>query len=507
MTQLLVRLALLGVVLCAPALALGQAQGQAYAIDRFDVSERGSDWFVGDSLDLRGRIRPSLGVVLDYAHKPLVLYALNGDERAVVVEDRLFAHFGASLVLADRVRLALNLPVALITKGERGRVLAETLEAEEGASLGDLRVGADVRLLGEYGDPATLAAGAQLYLPSGNTEAFAGDGRVRVVPHLLLAGQVGSFDYSARVALDVRTANDTLAGVPHGTSVSFAATAGVSLLNRLVLIGPEVWGSTVVVDDGAFDKATTPLELLLGVHVRPKHFRTGVAFGPGLSRGQGTPTWRAVAMLEWSPSVTRERVVEHVPTAPDRDLDGVVDVHDACPDVPGVATADPATNGCPPPSDRDRDAVIDREDDCPDVPGVASPVAGKNGCPPDHDGDGILDHQDACPTVPGPADPDPLKNGCPIARIDHDEIVITERIEFEFDSAKLLESSFGVLVAVMNVLREHTELNVVLIEGHTDYTGGPEYNKQLSERRAESVRKWLVEHGVEASRLIDAGFG
>jgi outer membrane protein OmpA-like peptidoglycan-associated protein len=164
-------------------------------------------------------------------------------------------------------------------------------------------------------------------------------------------------------------------------------------------------------------------------------------------------------------------------------------------------------NGCPLPSDRDHDRVIDREDDCPDVPGVASAVPGRNGCPPDNDGDGILDAQDACPTLVGVPDPDPLKNGCPLARIEKDQIVITQRIEFEFGSAKLLESSFAVLVAVMNVMREHTELGIVLVEGHTDSIGGAAYNKDLSERRAESVRKWLIDHGVEEVRLLDAGFG
>jgi OOP family OmpA-OmpF porin len=141
------------------------------------------------------------------------------------------------------------------------------------------------------------------------------------------------------------------------------------------------------------------------------------------------------------------------------------------------------------------------------VKGVASEIPGRNGCPPDSDGDGILDPQDACPMVPGPADPDPTKNGCPKARVEKDQIVITERVEFETDSAKLLESSSGILIAVMNVLREHTEIGQVLVQGHTDNVGGPTYNKHLSEQRAKSVVKWLVNHGVDQRRLLDAGYG
>jgi OOP family OmpA-OmpF porin len=195
------------------------------------------------------------------------------------------------------------------------------------------------------------------------------------------------------------------------------------------------------------------------------------------------------------------------PLPNDRDGDGFLDNVDACPDVPGVASDDPTKNGCPIPPDRDKDGIPDREDDCPDEPGVRSEVPGRNGCPPDSDGDGIIDPKDACPGIPGPPDPDPTKNGCPKARIEKDQIVITERVEFETDSAKLLESSNGILVAVMNILKEHDELTKVLVEGHTDNVGGAVYNKGLSERRAKSVVKWLVDHGIDRLRLIDAGIG
>ncbi|HET8932260.1 MAG TPA: OmpA family protein, partial [Polyangiales bacterium] len=265
-------------------------------------------------------------------------------------------------------------------------------------------------------------------------------------------------------------------------------------------------------------------------HYRPRNFRIGVGIGPGLTRGVGTPALRVVGMFEWSPSVDEDRdhdkIFDDVDACPDvpgvpnadpkkhgcppsdRDGDGFPDEVDACPDVPGVASNDPAKNGCPIPGDRDNDGIVDEEDDCPDEPGPRSDIEGRNGCPvTDSDGDGILDPQDACPTVPGPANPDPEKNGCPPARIEHDQIVITERVEFKTDSAELLGSSTGILTAVMNILKEHTELKRVLVEGHTDNVGGARYNKGLSERRAKSVVKWLVEHGVEPHRLLDAGIG
>ena len=521
-------LALCAFCVCDPAPASAQTKG--FFIDRFDVSERGSDWFVGDSLDLRGKFRPSLGFVLDYAHKPLVLYGEDGKALGTIVSDQLFAHVGASAVIVDRLRLGLNIPIALLNQGGSVPWLDRTVAAESGAALGDMRFSLDLRLFGKYGSPITMALGAQLYVPTGKRTAFTGDGAFRVSPHLSAAGRIALFAYSLRVALNYRAQNDIITSVPTGTELQFAASAGLSLARHRVVLGPELWGSTVVSHGAAFDKETTPFELLFGAHYRPKDFRVGVGIGPGLTRGIGTPELRVVAMFEWSPSVDEDRdkdgIVDDEDACPDekgvrsddptkngcppprdRDRDGIFDPEDACPEVPGVPSRNPLLNGCPP--DRDHDGIIDREDDCPDDPGPRSDEPGKNGCPlpGDRDGDSIMDPQDACPTVPGPADPDPEKNGCPKARVERDQIVITERVEFETGSAKLKGSSTGILIAVLNVIREHSEISKLLVEGHTDEVGTAAYNKRLSERRAKSVVKWLVDHGVPKVMLLDAGFG
>ena len=505
-----------------------QEETQGIAIGTFDVSERGSDWFVGDSLDLRGSPRPAIGVVGDYAYKPLVLYDEQGNESAVLIKDQLFAHVGASLVLAERLRLAANLPIALVSNGTSTPYEDTVITVADGVALGDLRVSADLRLFGRYGTPITMAIGAQLYLPTGDPEAFTGDGKVRLLGHLSVAGRIAIFAYSARASLMYRAADEVATDVPTGTTVLFNATAGLSVLKHQLLLGPELWGSTVVVDGGAFEKETTPFEILFGVHYRPRNFRFGIGAGPGLTRGMGTPQVRVVGTIEWAPSFDEDRdgdgIIDDEDACPDvkgvrspdpkkngcprsdRDNDTIFDEEDACPDHPGPRSDDPTKNGCPIPPDRDGDGIIDREDDCPDLPGPASDVEGHNGCP-DTDGDTIIDPEDACPTVPGPADPDPTKNGCPKARIEKDQIVITERVEFKTDSAELLGSSDGILSAVLGILREHDELTKVLVEGHTDNVGDAKYNKGLSNRRAASVVKWLVEHGVDRNRLDSAGIG
>jgi outer membrane protein OmpA-like peptidoglycan-associated protein len=350
--------------------------------------------------------------------------------------------------------------------------------------------------------------------------------------------------------------------VPTGSEIGFVATAGVRVADRMLLIGPELWGSTVVTSsDAAFVTETTPFELAFGAHLRVGGFMLGLGAGPGLNRGLGSPAVRVLGTIGYVPDASdrdkdgildgddacpdipgppnrdpklhgcpdrdKDRIIDpedacpDVPGVPDpdptkngcpppeaprdRDGDGILDEVDACPDVPGVANEDPQKHGCPP--DRDGDGIIDDEDACPDVPGVRNPDPEKNGCPPDRDGDGIIDAEDACPDVPGLPNEDPELNGCPLARIEKDQIKITQRVEFEFDSAKLVPSSEPVLRAVLEILQEHPEIIDVLVEGHTDNVGKPKYNKKLSDRRAASVVKWMVEHGIDKKRLRSAGIG
>jgi OOP family OmpA-OmpF porin len=433
----------------------------------------------------------------------------------------------------------MNLPLLLAQSGEDASIGGVRFAPEHSFSVGDLRLGVDVRLLGSYGDVATLAVGLQAHLPTGNPDAFASDGKIRLTPRVMLAGDIAMLAYSARIGFSYRALDDEIANVATGSEIGFAVTAGVRVLDKRLLVGPELWGSTVLEGGASFKKATTPFELLLSAHYRVPDWLFGLGFGPGLTRGLGSPALRLLASVDWQPDVEQARPAPSTvpPPAPDRDHDGVIDSQDACPDLAGVASAEPSKNGCPPdrdgdhvidsedacpdvpginssnpskngcPPDRDDDGVVDAEDACPDVAGVASYDPSKNGCPSDRDVDGIIDVEDACPDAAGPRSDDPSKNGCPQARVEENQIKILERIEFKTGSAQLLEASTPILEAVRAVLEEHPEITQLAIEGHTDNVGKAQSNQALSQRRAESVRKWLTLHGIDRKRLSAAGFG
>jgi outer membrane protein OmpA-like peptidoglycan-associated protein len=534
--------AVLPLLLASRAL-YAQTPSPGFALDRFDPSERGSDWFTVDSMDFRGHLRPAAGVVADWARKPLVTYAPDGSERTVLVSDQLIAHVGASLVLWDRARFALDVPIALAQSGDDAFAGGQFFRAPSGASFGDIRLGAEAVAIGQYRGPVSVGGGLQLYVPTGDRNAFTGDGKVRLVPQLLTAGAVGMFEYAGRLGVAYRAQNDPFAGSPMGSEILLGAAAGIRTVEDKLLVGPEMWLSTGITDaDAFFSRRTTPFELLFGAHYTfLPDWRAGAGVGPGLTRAFGSPQVRFVLSVEYA---LAHREPPPCPTPPsDRDKDGILDVEDACPDVPGVRTDDPKTNGCPPPPpDRDKDGIVDAEDACPDVPGVRTDDPKTNGCPPDRDKDGIIDAEDACPDTPGirtddpktngcpppPSDrdkdgivdaedacpdvpgektDDPKTNGCPPARIEQDEIKISKQVQFKFDSADILPESDLVLGAVVGILNEHLEITRVRIEGHTDDRGTEAYNMKLSDRRAASVVKWLVKHGVAKGRLTSKGFG
>jgi outer membrane protein OmpA-like peptidoglycan-associated protein len=525
------------------AFALAQDEAAGFALDRFEPSERGSDWFVAESLDLRGHQRFAVGLVLDYGYKPLVAYTPDGDEREAIVSHQLFGHVGGAMQMWNRVRFALNLPIALYQGGEGTGTSAQMqVTSDNATTVGDLRVAADVRLVGEYGDPMTLSGGLRLYAPTGSQDSFTSDGTVRAQPRVNVAGDVSMFTYAGQLSFLLRPSDDSFAGSATGSETQIALAAGARLLDRKLTVGPELYGSTVVTDgDAFFARRTTPFELLFGAHYTATGpWRFGAGVGPGLTRGFGTPKVRFLASVEFvepfeqaaaapppppsdrdgdgiiddedaCPDVPGVRTADPARNGcpPDRDGDGVLDAEDACPDVPGVRTEDPKTNGCPPPSDRDGDGIIDEQDACPDEPGVRTDDPKTNGCPPpkDRDGDGILDGDDACPDVAGPPNDDPKKHGCPAARIEQGQIKIREQVQFAYNSARILNASDTLLEAVKQILVDHPEIKKVSVEGHTDNRGSAVYNKGLSNRRAKSVVDWLVKRGIDRGRLSSTGFG
>jgi len=88
-----------------------------------------------------------------------------------------------------------------------------------------------------------------------------------------------------------------------------------------------------------------------------------------------------------------------------------------------------------------------------------------------------------------------------------DRIEIHEKIQFEYNKATIKEESFGLLDEIVQVIKDNPQVRKIQIEGHASADGDDAYNMKLSDSRAKSVRKYLVDKGVEADRLVAKGFG
>lgn len=151
--------------------------------------------------------------------------------------------------------------------------------------------------------------------------------------------------------------------------------------------------------------------------------------------------------------------------------------------------------------DADNDGVCDDWDRQLDTPAGAR-VDGA-GVALDTDLDGVIDLYDKCVTVPGPVE----NNGCPTnsSSTVTDNTRTMEGIEFDLNSDRILPSNTPILNNAVNYINSSTgTYNVV---GGTDTRGTDAYNENLSQRRANTVKNYLTQNGVESGKLQAVGRG
>jgi len=494
----------------------------------------------------------SIDALGQYAYRPFQLAVVDTSGELIrrdgVVDGLAAMHLRAAYGITDWFELSVGAPVLQIATTGPGLT---TLGGQaQTVGTGDVEIAFALSAqsadgLGVYLEPFVTA-------PSGSTGVF-------------LTHAVPTYGARAGFALDTDiicfAAGGGYRSMPHPSTlgtflaiddeVLFDAGLGFVFVPERVRLNFEFMGSTVVGNTRdlialpSHDSSLhTPAEALADLQV---HTASGITTtfggGMGLTPAVGTPQFRAFLGLSYQPP--SEPPVPPVPpdtdgdgyldpddSCPlepedfdgdqdydgcpeadrDRDGDGFLDKDDACPDQPEDFDGDRDDDGCPEVAgDRDGDTYPDDADGCPDAPEDFDTFMDEDGCPDvDNDEDGILDVDDACPlkpeTVNGYADED----GCPDSlrvQVNKEQIVILEKVHFATAKADILSDSFSLLDEVIRVLLDHPELVRVRVEGHTDSQGGDDYNQKLSDDRAASVLTYLVNGGVEASRLESAGYG
>ncbi len=428
---------------------------------------------VGQSRPM-SHLSAAAGLYLSYALDPLALVdQVTGKKNLTVVGNRLQIDAIGAIGLFDWGEVAVDLPLVLFQSSDN---LADvgTEGHVQPAALGDLRLMGKVAIPGlrrkaegkGFGGALTFA----LSFPTGVVDAFTSDGTVTYQPGVILDYRFGNAILIALNASVWFRPDREFVGLKLGDMLDLGGAVEVPVVRR--------WGITVLGELYGNISLTTlpdkprqvPAEFLLGIRwYSSSGFTLTFVGGGGCDCAFGAPTLRLFASLVWVPKRTREyEALERFKRPPDDpDSDGVIGDKDRCPNQFG-----PVENAGCPDTDKDKDGIVDRIDKCPD---------------------------DAA--APGRGD------GCPLARVVGNKITIVDQVHFATDQDVILPESFSVLASVAEVMKQHPEIQRVLVEGHCDIRASDEYNMDLSNRRAASVMRFLISQGVDPARLHSQGFG
>ncbi len=256
----------------------------------------------------------------------------------------------------------------------------------------------------------------------------------------------------------------------------------------------------------------------------------------------GCPDTDGDGVLDYMDACPDEKGLAINKGCPDRDKDGIIDVSDRCPDVPGIKE----NNGCPAEpilccADSDGDGILDKFDDCPELFG---PLTNK-GCPADSTamynqkkineekqkkviekntgkidiekdqkkpvdtGKENTENNGKNKTVSKEKPADKLKGN--INPIDTTTVIDSPSATVYFDKDEITVTSHykrDLNKITAELLKKRT--SKLLIQGHTDNDGDDEYNINLSHKRAEAVKKYIINRGkgyIDAKRIEVLFFG
>jgi len=204
----------------------------------------------------------------------------------------------------------------------------------------------------------------------------------------------------------------------------------------------------------------------------------------------------------------------------DNDMDGVPDTQDGAPMQPEDRDGFEDQDGVPDP-DNDGDGILDVNDAAPNEKEDFDSFEDEDGAPDrDNDEDTILDENDECPgtdqtvadgtdtreTFNGYEDQDGCPDKKPEIAVEKGESIVLEGIYFATGSAALTPNSQVILDKAFRTLRDNPKIEVE-IRGHTDITGSYQTNMRLSQQRADAVKLYLINKGIDAARVRTKGYG
>ena len=485
----------------------------------------------------------NLGLMANYQLNPLVLRVDRGGKDEIVgalVKHQVTLDLLAAMRFGKRFGLGIDVPVIPFQSGEA----IGSLPVVSSYSLGDVRLYPRLSLI--QNERYSVAVTAAVSLPTGKMfDSYTGHAGFTVLPGVLADLKLGRLRLAANASV-ILGSTDTVREVKLSNAFYGRFAAWYAVMPEKLDAIVELRGSAQLSGDVG---RTTPMEVLVGATIHAtKQVDVKLAGGAGLTSGLGSPDARVLLGIFYAPAdaVTVVAVPVVPPPAPvdkDSDGDGLLDKDDKCPQQPEDKDGFEDEDGCPDP-DNDADGICDGwvvtkgeqsqyaklchgSDTCPDVPEDKDGFEDEDGCPdPDNDHDKVCDKWvseqglqakyakickglDKCPDEPETRNGYQDDDGCPdqAVVVKVKLVVILQHVNFYLDKTKIKEESMPLLDEVVTVLKQHTELTKLRIEGHTDTRARPGYNLRLSRGRAKRVMDYLVAHGIAKKRLIAKGFG
>jgi len=464
-----------------------------------------------------------LGALLHFADDPLVVVDEDGDRLARLIRSQTALDLLGSFSLLEKFDLGVALPLVLTQSGDLN---------DTGFGIGDIRLVPRYRLFGNSTSGIVIAALMDARLPTGVRSDFQG-GEFRVEPRVAVDLPLLEHWLGFYAGWTFRPSDEQV-GLSVDDTFNLGVSAALALTPQWTLI-PEL-NSTMSLVGGGVRYEEIPTELLVAARVSPANdWMVQFGGGVGLVPGFGAPDFRLLGGFSYAPGA----IVNN-----DLDGDRIPDERDECIDVPEDWDGFEDEDGCPD-ADNDEDGILDGVDDCPNIPEDRDGWMDEDGCDDaDNDGDGILDSVDGAPNDPEdfdgfqdedgipdldndfdnipdgddqcPMEPEVINgvsddDGCPdeggLVLVTCESIELGESVYFETDSDVIMPRSFDLLNQAASALRVARNIALLRIEGHTDNRASEEYNLDLSQRRADSVRRYLIEEGVVDTRLVSRGYG
>ncbi|MCB9787148.1 MAG: OmpA family protein [Deltaproteobacteria bacterium] len=448
----------------------------------------------------------SAGWVLRIDRNSLLLRDNLGNPTASEIKSDVALHLFGSLNPLDWLQVGVELPISFArTSGNFG---ARTFDPN-GIALGDLMLQGKFLLLSEERAPLSVGAVLALTFPTGQNSKLYGAGTVEADPSIVLSKRhpmgPGYLFWSTELGVRIR-GEGKLIGLDTGHEFHLGAGLGYHFDKpRLDLMAE--WVLRTQLKQFLSDKASTPSEVRMGLRWLPhRYVAVTAALGTGVVEGYGATDYRILLGAAWAQH--KEPEPEVVPPG-DRDGDGILDDVDQCPDDPEDRDGFQDADGCPD-VDNDGDGILDVDDGCPNEPEDRDGYQDEDGCPDlDNDGDGILDDADRCPSEPETVNDYQDEDGCPDERPKQggDRFVIQTDVLFDYNKSDVKPEGERKLLELVEDVKRHPEIRRLSVEGHTDYKGTDSYNMALSKRRAESVVRFLVSHGLPREMLEARWFG